>query len=615
MPLTEEQYKAAGFSDEEIQQRKNKYKIAGFTDQEITQAFGGITKPSPREQMANIPALTPQQELAAPTLTSEEQERARKEALTDIPRFFWSGPKEAKEQFMRGVTPALEMAGATAGSFFGPWGTALGFATGGRVGKGIETMTGVSKPETLPEATIATARDVGIGLLPWGLGKIARIPGAVKEAVTRPWTKAGKIKEVFESVGGKLEPSVAGELGTAGAKRQYSTLSKQGNQLYESAKKLAPEGSKAELSNLYSAVDEALKDEMASPAEKKFASDWLRKITPAVRTGQRRVGLSPELQQEILEKAEGELGITLRPSTVQEAYALRSELSETMTKGGKVGWRAGRFLDALHNDLTEATEKLGIPEAKDAFKKAIDFWRSKVIPQRETVNLLEKKSVERIPGLLQKDIATIQQLKATLPEEGFKDLKRGMLTDVANKVENNPTKTSQQLRKLLSSKKELMENIFDPEELEAIRISADPGKFGRYLENHPRIRWLVKWLPVGLAIEMGREVLGGKLPFTVHHGMESRQMGGPVLPAFSQRIVEPSPTTEGAVGRVLPHGIISTRGILNKPEPQQAEVPPKGGGANYEKELSQSRQAIASGAPADQVKAMFKSRTGREYPE
>jgi hypothetical protein len=408
--------------------------------------------------------------------------------------FAWPGAKEAGRQFIKGTTPALEIAGAAAGTPLGPWGTALGFAGGGRMGKAIETVTGVSEPPTPMEAIGETVRDVGIGMLPWVAGKAAGIPGAVKEAVMKPWTKAGKVEKVFETVGGKLEPSLAGESGMIGAKQQYTTVAKQGNQLYETAKKLVPEESQASLKNLYSAIDETLKDEMASPVEKKFASDWLRKISPEVRTGQKRVGLSPELQQQILEKAEGELGVSLRPSTIQEAYALRSELSKEATKGGRVGWRAGRYLDALHNDLTEATEKLGIPEAKKAFQDAIGFWRDKVIPQRETVNLLEKRSVEKIPSLLQTDIKTVQQLKSTLPEEGFEDLRRGMLTDVANRTENNPVRTAHQLRKLLATKKEVMQVAFNEEELEAIRISSDPTKLGRYFEEHPAARKIAKYL-------------------------------------------------------------------------------------------------------------------------
>ena len=46
-------------------------------------------------------------------------------------------------------------------------------------------------------------------------------------------------------------------------------------------------------------IDQTLKDEMASPAEKKFDMDWLKKVSPEVRTGRRNVGLSEGLQKEI----------------------------------------------------------------------------------------------------------------------------------------------------------------------------------------------------------------------------------------------------------------------------------------------------------------------------
>jgi hypothetical protein len=467
-------------------------KLPGLEQNKFLQKIDMISKIPPEKIMSNIPPLTPEQELAAPTLTPEQEAQAREDAL----RFIWPGAEKAKEDILRGITPALEMVGATLGSSFGPGGTALGYAAGGRAGRGLETLTGVSEPETPIESGLATVRDIGVGLLPTAAEKAMGIPGAVKEAVTRPLTVRGKVKDVFKRVGGELEPSLAGRSAIAGVKEQYQKVSKQGNKLYEDVKKMIPKGSTANLNNLYSAVDETLRDETASLPERKLANTILEKISPEVRSGSRRLGLSPEQQLRIMERAEetGQLGIVTKPSSIEGAYAMRSTLNENAAKGGRLGWRAGKLLDALHQDLNEAVEKLEIPEVTQGYRRAINFWRDEVIPHRETVSLLEKKSLERIPDLLKVDVKTIQKLKGSMGEENFQDLKRGFLTDVSNRAEGSPFKTRNELRKLMATKKEAMRNIFDEEELNAIKAASDPGRFKKYLEDHPNARWIARYV-------------------------------------------------------------------------------------------------------------------------
>jgi len=452
-----------------------------------------VKEPTSREVTANIPPLTPQQELSPATLTPEEEAGAGKSALD----FLWTNKEEVKRQFIKGTTPALGIGGATVGSFFGPWGTALGYAAGERAGRGIETLTGVSKPETPTESAVATAKDVGLGLLPYGIGKAMRIPGAIKEVATRPWTQRGKIGEVFKTVGGKLEPSLAGESGLKGAQQKYKDVSKQGNQLYEGWKKLFPKETKTPLNNLYSSVDDVLLDPASTDAEKAFANKVYGRVSYETR---RKAGLTAEQEIDLMRRAEetGQTGITLRPSTIEEAYTTRSILSEASTKGGRVGWRASQMLDALHKDLNATAEKLGNPEIVKEGQNAINFWRNRVVPQRSAVALLQKRSAEKLPSLLTTDLKTIQEVKNAMSEESFQDMKRGLITDVATKVENNPLKTGKQLRRLVAGKKEIMQTVFNKEELDAIRLSSDPTKLGRYFEEHPKTKWLARFIGYGI---------------------------------------------------------------------------------------------------------------------
>lgn len=498
----------AGFSEEEVSQY-SKLQGAGFSDDEIIKHLSGVSKPPQpttpppesisvaRETMANISPLTPQQELAPATLTPEEQEGAKKSALD----FMWTSPKEAGRQFMKGTTTALGLAGATVGTLlapFTPWSTALGYAAGERAGKGLEVLTGVSEPETPTQAMGATVKDVGLGLLPYGVQKTAGAISKVPEILVKPWTTGGKVKEVFKTVGGKLETIPAGESGIAGAKGQSKIILKQGDKLYEDMKSIFPEGTNWKFNNLHGTIDNILKDPYSSDAEKAFANKMLKRVS----FGERAGNITDEQMLRIMEDAKrsGQIGYMERPSTVGEAYGTRSIISETTkSKDKAVARRANQMLDAWSQDITELTDKLGIPEAKKAGQKAIDFWRDKVVPQREAVKLLGKPSIEEVPNLLQKDVETVTKIKGAMPEEGFQDLKRGFVTDVSNKVEGNPVRVGKEFRKLLASKKEVMESVFNEEELEAIRISSDPGKLGKYFEEHPNAKWLAKFIGYGLA--------------------------------------------------------------------------------------------------------------------
>src|SRR3972149_6384770 len=220
------QLKQAGFSDQDVSQYTELQK-AGFSDPEITDYLSkGIPSNVPKPE--SVPSSLP---------WSQRAQRV----------FEWPGAKEAGKQFIKGVTPALGITGGVLGTPLGPWGTALGYAGGERVGRAIETLTGVSKPETPTEAATKTALDVGVGMIPFAAGKVPEVAKGIKEIITKPLTRRGKVGEVFKTIGGKLEPSLAGESATVGAKSQYSALSQQGNKLYEDWKALFPKETKTKL--------------------------------------------------------------------------------------------------------------------------------------------------------------------------------------------------------------------------------------------------------------------------------------------------------------------------------------------------------------------------------
>src|SRR3989304_3413718 len=122
--------------------------------------------------------------------------------------------------FIRGITPALEMTGAVAGAVGGPIGSALGFGAGGGAGRGVEGIAGLREPETAMGAMARTARDIGIGMLPMGIAKVAKIPGAIKAGIT----KGTKVTKAVQKVGGEMLPSVAGESGLKGAQGTFKEV-------------------------------------------------------------------------------------------------------------------------------------------------------------------------------------------------------------------------------------------------------------------------------------------------------------------------------------------------------------------------------------------------------
>jgi len=553
-----------------------------------------------REEMANIPAQTPEQEVGAmPAQTPEEIEANKQAAM----RFLWPGAQTAKEHFIKGMTPALEMAGAVAGAPAGPYGSALGFGAGGAAGRGIEAATGLREPETAVGAMARTARDVGIGMLPMGIAKISKIPGAIEKTIKTGISKGAKVEKVIEKIGGKMLPSAAGESGLKGAQGTLKEVGKVGDELYETAKSLAPKDAKLSMNKTYDTIDRILKDESLNESEKQIARDALERISLSVRTGSRgrfslTEGEAKHIKEAAPEKWIGEAGTITKPISFEEAYTLRRDLSKITKSGGTKAHVAGDILDTLHEDLAENVSKIGIPKISpvrpgidikwtgdanmfvaydgtkevgwyqvnpskiggfrgetitvhpsykgqgigtelvnkakekfgerlggteptqagkgfleaigevpgekfmanlkkeksvtEAFQDAINYWRGTVVPQRTIVKTLEKKSLEKIPDLLNVDIKTVDALKKSMPKESFQDVKRGWLTKISDKAENNPMKIQKSIRDMLAKNKEPMEHAFSAEELSALKLVGEPGKFMAFLEQHPRTKWILE---------------------------------------------------------------------------------------------------------------------------
>lgn len=448
-----------------------------------------------QQEMANIPAQTPEQEAGVVAAqTPGEIEANRQEAM----RFLWPGAKTAKEHFIKGTTPALEIAGAVAGAPAGPYGSALGFGAGGAAGRGIEVITGLREPETAVGAMVRTGRDVGIGMLPMGIGKVAKIPGIVKGGITR----GSQVTKVVKKIGGKMVPSVAGESGLKGVQDTFRNVSKTGDELYETAKSLAPKDAKLSLEKTYDTIDRILQDQSLNESEKQVARDALAKISPEVRTGTRgrfslTEGETKHIKEAAPEKWIGEAGTITKPISFEEAYTLRRDLSKITKGGGTKAHVSGDILDTLHEELADNASKLNVPEVTGAFQDAINYWRDVVSPQRKIMGTLEKKSVEKIPSLLSTNLKMIEDLKKAMPEENFTDLKRGMVTDILTRAENSPTKVHKIVRKLLSGNKEVMEHVFNADEMGALNLVGDPGKLKVYLEDHPSAKWILSILTGG----------------------------------------------------------------------------------------------------------------------
>ena len=495
--MNPEELKLAGFSDDEITEYTG-LRGAGFTDEEINKYYSEkATLPldisAERKAMVNIPAQTPEQEAGVmPTQTPEEIEANKQTAM----RFLWPGAQTAKEHFIKGVTPALGLAGATVAAPI-PGGAAPGFAIGQGIGRRIEEFTGVSKPLSVGEEFVEAGKDLAFGTLPWVAGKAAKIPGAIKTGITRGITKAGKVEKVIEKIGGKMLPSAAGESGLKGAQGTLKEVGKVGDELYETAKSLAPKDAKLSMNKTYDTIDRILKDESLNESEKQIARDALERISPSVRTGARgrfslTEGEAKHIKEAAPEKWVGEAGTITKPISFEEAYTLRRDLSKITKGGGTKAHVAGDILDTLHEELADNASRLGTPEVTKSFQGAVNYWKGTVVPQRTVVKTLEKKSLEKIPDLLNVDIKTVDALKRSMPEESFQDVKRGWLTKISDKAENNPMKIQKSIRDMLAKNKEPMEHAFSPEELSALKLVGEPGKFMAFLEQHPRTKWILE---------------------------------------------------------------------------------------------------------------------------
>lgn len=506
--------RAAGYSDEEIAQELESAGTfdvrgalgAGYTLDEIAgEIQGGKAGPTPAEAGTAQWAKTPGKEAWA---VPKEDIITKEQAM----RFIWPGAKTAKEHFIKGLTPALGMAGATAGAAGGPAGTAMGFAAGERAGRTIETLTGVSEPETPGEAAIETGKSLAFGALPWGVEKAVKGVGAVKGALKGGVRRSVKVPKFMEKLGGKMRPSEAGQAGVKGAQDTYTKVSKIGDELYENAKALAPKEGTLKLDRTYAEIDAILADQSLNEAEKKIARDALGRISPEVRSGARgRMQLTPELEAQI----KGDIGILTKPLSFEEAFTLRRDLSKLTKQGGTKSHVAGRLLDVLNEEVSENAVKLGTPETITAFQNAINYWRDVVVPQRNIVKMLGKESFEEIPNLLTTNLRTIEALKTSMPESNFQDVKRGFVSDIFESVGNNPAKVAPKLRELTTAKKELMEAAFSSEELAAMKLAGDPGALIKYLEKHPNLKWFVShMMKYGVAYGamglMWREIRRGK---------------------------------------------------------------------------------------------------------
>jgi hypothetical protein len=288
------------------------------------------------------------------------------------------------------------------------------------------------------------------------------------------------------------------------------------------------------------------------------------------------------------------------------------------------------------------------PNAYEAFQNARDFWHKNVVGQAEKKGLIGKlspegglspeKAVERLKTASLDDIT---KLRESMPAENFTNFRQGLLTQILQK-NSKPSPTSGEL---IYNGPQLAKDLFGRSGIGEARLKAltTPEEF-TFLKELAQVgermgsSWRIAGNPSGTAHTLYTIHLMSQLGSgagAIIAGEEARKHGGTGLGLAAagafltpyalarlitsnvgrQYLISGFPSLERGIARVLPVGIAGTHGILSGRDPNQIENMMKGKNAIYQKELSNSRRAIASGVPADQVKAMFKQRTGKEYPE
>jgi hypothetical protein len=340
-----------------------------------------------------------------------------------------------------------------------------------------------------------------------------------------PITRRGKVEAAVKAIGGRLEPSLAGE--SAGEQLEIGSKEAKNvaEQMFETAKSATKDVSF--IGEDYKGVDKAIDEIKGSGDYKLLTGQQKRDVNNAIRYAKeqtkRSINLSrgrwtEEQAEDFAKQVESQFGVPSPPETSFEtSEGLRRDLATKAYNEARSP--VGRLIKKLHNAVEDAQEtavkrQLGADsEAFQNWKNARNFYSKNVFGEGEEAKLLsrfQKMSAEKRVDLLRTgSLKDIQAIKGATGE-GFQTLKQGFMDDVLTRSENNPIKAAKEIRKLLSNRAEEMEAIFDEGELGALKRIGDPGKLRVWFENHPNAKWLVKY---GLAYEAIRRTLGRRFPW------------------------------------------------------------------------------------------------------
>jgi len=471
-----------------------------------------------------------------------------------------------------------------------------------------------------------------------------------KEAITATGQFADYVEKTLGKVGGKQEPFLAGQVAQEGRLIKLAEAKTQGGKFYTEAKDLlkgvdiSHEATNKAIEDVTSSDAYQLLSEGSKKEVDKVISYLENKIRPDVSA---RTKVSLRLPMDVEAQVLKQAGQEFTPIPYAESEGMRKSIGNKLFSKNIEGTEAGgpiRYLyDALQDDM-QVSAKMAGSKVHEKFVNARKFWSQNVFGegvQKGVMGKIGEASPERaITYLKNASLDDIAKIRSGLPEPNFINFRQGLLTQIFQKNSQTSPITGEviyngsQIAKDLFGKSGLgevkLKALMTAKELSFLkematvgermgaswRIAGNPSGTAHTLYVLHLLGQVGSAVGAGLAGEVARKSKGTGAGLATAGAFLSPYIVAKLITSNAGRkyLIGGFPMAEKVVGRSIPGVIAGTRGMLSKPEPQ-ITLPPMGGGPNFDKELANSRQAIAQGAPADKVKAMFKVRTGKEYPE
>lgn len=534
----------------------------------------------------------------------------------------------------------------------------------GRIGVGAATGAGMGliQPTTEKESpllNVATGTALG-GILPVGLAGISKVYGAIKEPVKGATAELGRkfgIRTTLGEVTGhpmvqRME-SWLEEIPVIGLKKfrdkqQDETKQAVTNFLTQYVKDPSATdwttGGRQFASTLYKDLKTTLPgidQQIINHTETRtVAKTFLERYPDIFKKFQdtKRENILMDIVKGVEEKIPARIYSPtgqMLPSTIpknltfEEAWYLRHGLGEMIGQARKklasgeidktTFSQMKTLFSAVDNDINKWASSIGKPNITDAIVSANDAYKQYVVKADLFQRAMERKNVYTTDGFL-----SPQKFSNTLRDIIKKDKYYGTFS----KTELDEMTGLSNIMHIVQRAGQFKENpptgrrwgplLFLGLVREAGTVASLPiTMVSKFLTGTEAGKRLVlsasKIEPQNPAMAKIMEEIYRQVPRM--GGMEGAQIGvgnkntlPPQIPLTPRSLGGPvSPVTIKSSGRTLPPGIISTKGVLSKPETKN--------NVNHDMELSWIRDAISQGAPADQARAMFKTRTGREYTE